>query len=260
MPSSYLIHYASPYYDPVKAHEYYMKNRQLKGKRSTAGLNEKGRKAASYVKAQINKKRDSSISEIKSSKDQAISEVKSQIEELKSLSKEEKEAKRTEINEHISILRDQAKSEKERIKEELASRINQRTISSKRETDSLRARLKNANPVEKAALQERINRLTNERVEDNNADRSKSAADVKGVSNELSRQSTALRDELKAYNANVTSLTNEKVSEMRSSINSIREQAKELIKQLRDDANTNYEKELAKIKSDRSMQSKKKRK
>ena len=29
--SNYLIHYSSPYYDPVKAHEYYMQHRQLKG-------------------------------------------------------------------------------------------------------------------------------------------------------------------------------------------------------------------------------------
>ena len=27
-----ILHYASPYYDPVKAHEYYMKHRQLKGR------------------------------------------------------------------------------------------------------------------------------------------------------------------------------------------------------------------------------------
>lgn len=26
-----ILHYASPYYDPVKAHEYYMKHRELKG-------------------------------------------------------------------------------------------------------------------------------------------------------------------------------------------------------------------------------------
>ena len=26
-----LQHYASPYYDPVKAHEYYMRTRELKG-------------------------------------------------------------------------------------------------------------------------------------------------------------------------------------------------------------------------------------
>lgn len=36
--SDYLIHYASPYYDPVKAHEYYMKNRELKGRTSTKGF------------------------------------------------------------------------------------------------------------------------------------------------------------------------------------------------------------------------------
>ena len=29
-----LQHYASPYYDPVKAHEYYMRTRELKGRRS----------------------------------------------------------------------------------------------------------------------------------------------------------------------------------------------------------------------------------
>ena len=27
-----LQHYASPYYDPVKAHEYYMRTRELKGR------------------------------------------------------------------------------------------------------------------------------------------------------------------------------------------------------------------------------------
>lgn len=50
-----LLHYASPYYDPVKAHEYYMRHRQLKGKArpSTSGLNETGKNAASYVKSQI---------------------------------------------------------------------------------------------------------------------------------------------------------------------------------------------------------------
>ena len=35
-----LQHYASPYYDPVKAHEYYMRTRELKGRRSTTKLND----------------------------------------------------------------------------------------------------------------------------------------------------------------------------------------------------------------------------
>lgn len=48
-----LSHYASPYYDPVKAHECYMKTRELKGRKSTAGLNDEGKGAATYVKGQI---------------------------------------------------------------------------------------------------------------------------------------------------------------------------------------------------------------
>lgn len=47
-----LRHYASPYYDPVKAHEYYMRTRELKG-RSTTSLNDEGKKVWSYTKNNI---------------------------------------------------------------------------------------------------------------------------------------------------------------------------------------------------------------
>lgn len=40
-----LQHYASPYYDPVKAHEYYMRTRELKGRRSATKLNDEGKKS-----------------------------------------------------------------------------------------------------------------------------------------------------------------------------------------------------------------------
>lgn len=42
-------HYASKYYDPVKAHEYYMKTRHLKGY-DTQGktLNDEGKQAKAY--------------------------------------------------------------------------------------------------------------------------------------------------------------------------------------------------------------------
>ena len=50
---NYLIHYASPYYDPVKAHEYYMRTRELKG---TGGktLHDEGKAAVRYVKEHTN--------------------------------------------------------------------------------------------------------------------------------------------------------------------------------------------------------------
>lgn len=49
-----LKHYASEYYDPDKAHEYYIKHRKLKGQHSSANLNEDGKAAAKYVKERLN--------------------------------------------------------------------------------------------------------------------------------------------------------------------------------------------------------------
>jgi len=61
--------YSSKYYDPVKAHEYYMKNRVLKG-RQRRSLNEEGRLTEQYAKRQIDddKKRKiaASLSNMKS--------------------------------------------------------------------------------------------------------------------------------------------------------------------------------------------------
>lgn len=47
-------HYASKYYDPAKAHEYYMKTRHLKGY-DTQGktLNDEGKQAKAYITKRI---------------------------------------------------------------------------------------------------------------------------------------------------------------------------------------------------------------
>lgn len=60
-----LMHYASEYYDPKKAHEYYEQHKQLKGntKVSTVGLSAEGERVASYVRNQINEKRSKKLSE-----------------------------------------------------------------------------------------------------------------------------------------------------------------------------------------------------
>lgn len=57
MPDS-IAHYASPYYDPVKAHEYYERTKKLKGRKTGTSLNDAGKEAKTYVKNQINAKRD----------------------------------------------------------------------------------------------------------------------------------------------------------------------------------------------------------
>lgn len=52
-PENVLIHYASPYYDPEKAREYYLRTRELKGRRSTKGMSENQKEAWSYSRNQI---------------------------------------------------------------------------------------------------------------------------------------------------------------------------------------------------------------
>lgn len=77
----YIAHYASPYYDPVKAHEYYERTKKLKGRR-TGTLNDKGKEAEAYVKTKINSKRDSDLKN-------AETQSAKRIEERKQASKRE---------------------------------------------------------------------------------------------------------------------------------------------------------------------------
>lgn len=56
-----LSHYASPYYDPKKAHEYYERTKKLKGRKTGTSLNDAGKEAKTYVKNQINSKRDQDL-------------------------------------------------------------------------------------------------------------------------------------------------------------------------------------------------------
>ena len=89
--------YASPYYDPVKAHEYYEQHKKLTGNKrstSTASLNEQGKKAAMYVKSKIDEEHktetDAHNEEIKSQREAAKNDTKAKIDaatkELKSQS------------------------------------------------------------------------------------------------------------------------------------------------------------------------------
>jgi hypothetical protein len=51
----FIAHYASQYYDPVKAKEYYERTKQLKGRQSTQGMSETQKQALSYTKSSISK-------------------------------------------------------------------------------------------------------------------------------------------------------------------------------------------------------------
>jgi len=58
---NYLAHYASKYYDPAKAREYYLRNRELKGRRSTKGITGTQKQARYYAKNQISEEKKTNL-------------------------------------------------------------------------------------------------------------------------------------------------------------------------------------------------------
>lgn len=79
MPDS-IAHYASPYYDPVKAHEYYERTKKLKGRRTGTSLNDSGREAKTYVRNRINTKRDQDLKNAESQSKKRTEERKNSAE------------------------------------------------------------------------------------------------------------------------------------------------------------------------------------
>ena len=137
MNNKHLVHYASPYYDPVKAHEYYMRTRELKGRMSTAKLNDEGRKVADYVKKQLNDERSQKVqshsnltnNQIESLRDQKTENVENHKQQmqtkidglkdkLSNMSKQQKAANKERIMSEINILREENRNERVRLQNE----------------------------------------------------------------------------------------------------------------------------------------------
>ena len=121
MNNDHLKHYASPYYDPVKAHEYYMRTRELKGRQSTAGLNEEGHIAAKMVKENLNEEKKSTIQSHKNTMTYQINVLRSY---LNGMEKSQKLYYRARIQKQIDLLRRKNKEERERLQQEYEQKYN----------------------------------------------------------------------------------------------------------------------------------------
>ena len=93
-----LQHYASPYYDPVKAHEYYMRTRELKGRRSTTKLNDEGKKVWAYTKNEISGKKKEKVKEEQKKRKQKIAELRAKAK----VTREQISAKLKELNAQLT--------------------------------------------------------------------------------------------------------------------------------------------------------------
>lgn len=92
--------YASKYYDPQKAHEYYLQNRQLKGY-STAGLNDDAKANWAYAKKNISDER-------KSKQESAKASYTQKIQYYRNIAAERKKKLSSEILETLKSISDDA--------------------------------------------------------------------------------------------------------------------------------------------------------
>lgn len=97
--SKFLEHYASKYYDPVKAHEYYMRTRELVGRRSARNLNKEGKQTWKYVRTQILEERKQQMTNIRNQK-------KVEIQSFRESAKVKQKAITDSIKQEIEILPD----------------------------------------------------------------------------------------------------------------------------------------------------------
>ena len=159
LPDESLKHYASPYYDPVKAHEYYMKNRELKGensRKSTAGLNDEGKAVARYIKNQLDTERKSKV-------DAHNNQTQAQIDVKKNNMDSTINAKKKNMIASIESHKTQTKEKIEKLREELkgmsmddwnkhAERIQSEIAKLRESNDMIRAKLQAEYSSESANL------------------------------------------------------------------------------------------------------------
>lgn len=179
MPNSELKHYASEYYDPVKAHEYYEQHKKLKGRTSTSGLNEKGRQAAQYVKNQITEEKKKTIATANENAKEMISRSKDHRDAFV-------EAKREQFNQQVEAHKKKMSTEISGIQQKLAAMSPAELKVQGRYFKSKIAKLREANAEAKAKLSADYKSETTA-AKEQHSNLSKSVNAEKKASNEQAR-------------------------------------------------------------------------
>lgn len=72
-----ILEHASEYYDPVKAHEYYERTKELKGRRSGSGLkSQKQKEGWSYTQSRVKEAKDTELDAASDSNKQAVEQLR----------------------------------------------------------------------------------------------------------------------------------------------------------------------------------------
>lgn len=130
-------HYVSEYYDPVKAHEYYEAHKKLKGRHSTAGLNDEGKAAAEYVKKNLDEERNAKIEESKNQMDSKT------------------ESRRSEYSNEVKKYSEQTTAQIKRLRDYIGKMSKTQKAARRKNIENQIARLREENNKKRAAAQEK---------------------------------------------------------------------------------------------------------
>lgn len=247
---SFLIHYASPYYDPVKAHEYYMEHRQLKGRKSTAGLNDTGKEAARYVKQRLDEEKKGLIKTHKDLTDRNISGIRD-------AGNAETKRLREGTTADVKAISERANTEKQRLSEETRNEIKRSSDETKGKIANLRDSLKGMSKTRRLLERDKIQKEIDRLREENAATRTK-LSEALGIAKE-DISSTAKSNSLRRREVGKQDVDAVRTAQ-KEGIKSQRDTHTEYKKQVTEAYNKKYEDELEKMQNDSSMKRQYKRK
>lgn len=113
-----IAHYVSGYYDPKKAHEDYLRRRKLKGRNfTTKGFSSNQKEAWSYIKKQVQQKKDKQTEQSRVARDAAIVQARRHADALRA----DISRKLLKLSDHLAGI--DSKSERKKIANELKAVI-----------------------------------------------------------------------------------------------------------------------------------------
>lgn len=232
----WLMHYASPYYNPEKAHEYYMAHRKLVGRKSTSGLNEEGREIAAHIKMNIDNERKQKIEANTKNTNDAIESYRSgsnsYIKRINEDRKKQISASSERMKRKISDFRNFTSGIKQNHSAHLKDQI-----------DSLKSKLKNSkSPQDKERIREKIAKMR----EENALKREQLTKTFQDLSSGARNEHRSNSDQLRRETSETIAGLREQNKDVSSSL---RAQNKKTNESIREEYDNKYASELENLKS-----------
>lgn len=217
-----VIVHASQYYDPVKAHEYYLRTRELKGRQARArgeGLNSRQREGFEYSKSEIAKAREADLekaqqdvkTQIETFRDEALAKVEeftARVQEiLDSIETDEFNA----INEINTKLKTDLSKVDSDLKTELETIADEKRKELVKIQEEVSRQLAAVPKVPKGVSKETAIRLAEKRSEELARIRGEGAKAKASVSEEYSKDATYARDQAKAAKKEIRDKASEEI-------------------------------------------------